>query len=333
MSVNSKEIKNKLNELVNQNRQQNLNNKDLASEIYKMQIKDKLKTLTQIEIDELAIEHIPNYLTTSAKENEKLLVKYFLSQTENESFESVVKQIPEKPFPALNYFPRTDKFNNSTFEDDLQKQSFVIKKLATKLVDLSKNLDDEDVVEMSEKLKQDAILSGRWIPTAIYLQIAEEKLAENPEYHNADGSVDIEKRKKLIMPEWYYKKIKYINWDYRKDSFPTRSVQSEEKMKFLFLTEQQGASIEYLYANFAKAGQAKEFVKTFNLANWIFEKEKQEQVQNQELKKEGQNQIDDWDLDDLVDSKKADEVAIKNSEQKKEQKLTETKSVKLKMKM
>lgn len=258
---------------------------DFRKQVFKQEIKDLLKKLKQAEISELATKLSINSQIISPKEQEKAIIQNLLKRGENKNYDqNILALIPTKHI-SLSYYPRSDKFNDSLMNKTVQeraKNDFIIKKLANNLIESSKETDNILAVNIAKKLKYEAMLFGAWMPTDIYLKMAEKTVKKEKYFHNADGSINQERKKLLIKDEEFYKDIKFIHWDHKKHKLPDRAVKSEEKMKFLFLTEQQGKSIEYLYANYAKAGLLEEFFKTYNFANKHFEKIQNHKEQKRE---------------------------------------------------
>ncbi|WP_341494992.1 hypothetical protein [Mesomycoplasma ovipneumoniae] len=161
-------------------------------------------------------------------------------ELESQSFKSKqIEQIQEK----LKNTIRSDWNQWPEF-----KKKFFIEYFAIAIIKLTK---DKKLPKMSEQLKIDLWKIGRWIPYFYYVNLANEVLEKDDRYYNQDGSIDINKKNKLFDPFVNYGGCQAISWDYPNSLFPRKLTFIEERDKKLFLTEQEGAKLEYFYFLFS----------------------------------------------------------------------------------
>ncbi|WP_341491349.1 hypothetical protein [Mesomycoplasma ovipneumoniae] len=143
------------------------------------------------------------------------------------------------------------------------KKNFFIKYFAVAIVKLTK---DKMVPAMAEQLKIDLWKIGRWIPYFYYVNLVHEVLEKDARYHSQDGSIDIDKKNKLFDPFVNYGGCQAVSWDYPNSLFPRKLTFIEDRDKKLFLTEQEGASLEYFYflLNLEKENQFLDHYRSIN---------------------------------------------------------------------
>ncbi|WP_337898970.1 hypothetical protein [Mesomycoplasma ovipneumoniae] len=161
-------------------------------------------------------------------------------ELESQSFKSKqIEQIQEK----LKNTIRSDWNQWPEF-----KKKFFIEYFAIAIIKLTK---DKKLPKMSEQLKIDLWKIGRWIPYFYYVNLANEVLEKDDRYYNQDGSMDINKKNKLFDPFVNYGGCQAVSWDYPNSLFPRKLTFIEDRDKKLFLTKQEGASLEYFYFLFS----------------------------------------------------------------------------------
>ncbi|WP_069096594.1 hypothetical protein [Mesomycoplasma ovipneumoniae] len=145
-----------------------------------------------------------------------------------------------------------EKLKNVIGSDWIQwpafKKNFFIEYFAITIVKLTKN---KKLPKMAEQLKIDLWKIGKWIPYFYYVDLANEVLEKDERYHNQDGSIDIDKKNKLFDPFVNYGGCQDVSWDYPNSLFPRKLTFIEDRAKKLFLTEQEGATLEYFYFLFS----------------------------------------------------------------------------------
>ncbi|WP_337903390.1 hypothetical protein [Mesomycoplasma ovipneumoniae] len=161
-------------------------------------------------------------------------------ELESQSFKSKqIEQIQEK----LKNTIRSDWNQWPEF-----KKKFFIEYFAIAIIKLTK---DKKLPKMSEQLKIDLWKIGRWIPYFYYVNLANEVLEKDDRYYNQDWSMDINKKNKLFDPFVNYGGCQAVSWDYPNSLFPRKLTFIEDRDKKLFLTKQEGASLEYFYFLFS----------------------------------------------------------------------------------
>ncbi|MDW2861078.1 hypothetical protein [Mesomycoplasma ovipneumoniae] len=128
------------------------------------------------------------------------------------------------------------------------KKNFFIEYFAIAIVQLTKN---KKFSGMAEQLQIDLWKIGKWIPYIYYVNLANEVLEKDDRYHSQDGSIDLNKKNKLFDPFVNYGGCQAVSWDYPNSLFPRKLTFIEDRDKKLFLTEQEGASLEYFYFLFS----------------------------------------------------------------------------------
>ncbi|WNM16692.1 hypothetical protein [Mesomycoplasma ovipneumoniae] len=180
-------------------------------------------------------------------------------ELESQSFKSKqIEQIQEK----LKNTIRSDWDQWPEF-----KKKFFIEYFAIAIIKLTK---DKKLPKMSEQLKIDLWKIGRWIPYFYYVNLANEVLEKDDRYRNQDRSIDINKKNKLFDPFVNYGGCQAISWDYPNSLFPRKLTFIEDRDKKLFLTEQEGASLEYFYFLFSLEKEQL-FLEYYNSINELFE--------------------------------------------------------------
>ncbi|EXU60957.1 hypothetical protein [Mesomycoplasma ovipneumoniae] len=146
------------------------------------------------------------------------------------------------------------------------KKNFFIEYFAIAIVQLTKN---KKFPKMAEQLQIDLWKIGKWIPYHYYINLANEVLEKDDRYHNQDGSVDLNKKNKLFDPYVNYGACQAISWDYPNSLFPRKLTFIEDRDKKLFLTEQEGAKLEYFYFLFNQE-KDNQFLEHFKSINSLF---------------------------------------------------------------
>ncbi|MDW2923528.1 hypothetical protein [Mesomycoplasma ovipneumoniae] len=160
-----------------------------------------------------------------------------------------------------------EKLKNVIGSDWIQwpafKKNFFIEYFAIAIVKLTKN---KKFPKMAEQLEIDLWKIGRWIPYFYYVDLANEALEKDERYHNQDGSIDINKKNKLFDPFVNYGGCQDVSWDYPDSLFPRKLTFIEDRAKKLFLTGQEGATLEYFYFLFSleKDNQFLEYYESIN---------------------------------------------------------------------
>ncbi|XBE78412.1 hypothetical protein VQY16_01260 [Mesomycoplasma ovipneumoniae] len=147
------------------------------------------------------------------------------------------------------------------------KKKFFIEYFAIAIIKLTK---DKKLPKMSEQLKIDLWKIGRWIPYFYYVNLANEVLEKDDHYRNQDGSIDINKKNKLFDPFVNYGGCQAVSWDYPNSLFPRKLTFIEDRDKKLFLTEQEGAKLEYFYFLFSLEKEQL-FLDYYDSINELFE--------------------------------------------------------------
>ncbi|WP_069097326.1 hypothetical protein [Mesomycoplasma ovipneumoniae] len=147
------------------------------------------------------------------------------------------------------------------------KKNFFIEYFAITIVQLAK---DKKLPKMSEQLKIDLWKIGKWIPYHIYINLANEVLEKDERYHNQDRSIDLNKKNKLFDPFVNYGGCQDVSWDYPNSLSPRELNFIEDGDKKTFLTEQEGASLEYFYFLFSLEKE-NQFLDYYNSINELFE--------------------------------------------------------------
>ncbi|WP_341420662.1 hypothetical protein [Mesomycoplasma ovipneumoniae] len=124
--------------------------------------------------------------------------------------------------------------------------------------------------KMAEQLKIDLWKIGRWISYFYYVNLVHEVLENDECYHSQDGSIDIDKKNKSFDPFVDYGGCQSISWDYPNSLFPRKLTFIEDRHKKLFLTEQEGASLEYFYSLF-NLEKENRFLDHYRSINSLFE--------------------------------------------------------------
>ncbi|MHA0312367.1 hypothetical protein ACXYWI_03770 [Mesomycoplasma ovipneumoniae] len=201
-------------------------------------IKKELSQLKQAELYPLILEHIPDFANLPIKESEKILIEYLVSNNK-------LNDIP-KTKPKFSYTPRNDKYRDNLFSNEKNEQ--IVKQLSIQLVELSKT---NPII--AEKIKNDATHFSGWVEKNSYLTMRNELKKTN----------DLDFRK--AKPDWYFKNIQFVKLDKNNFWEPKKMSKSQEGLMYYFLTQDMN-SIEYLYAQYARAGQFLQFTKIFNIA-------------------------------------------------------------------
>ncbi|MDW2930808.1 hypothetical protein R7X80_03020 [Mesomycoplasma ovipneumoniae] len=201
-------------------------------------IKKELSQLKQAELYPLILEYIPDFANLPIKESEKILIEYLVSNNK-------LDEIP-KTKPKFSYTPRNDKYRDNLFSNEKNEQ--IVKQLSIQLVELSKT---NPII--AEKIKNDATHFSGWVEKNSYLTMRNELKKTN----------DLDFRK--AKPDWYFKNIQFVKLDKNNFWEPKKMSKSSEGLMYYFLTQDMN-SIEYLYAQYARAGQFLQFTKVFNIA-------------------------------------------------------------------
>ncbi len=128
------------------------------------------------------------------------------------------------------------------------KKKFFIEYFAITIIKLTK---DKKLPKMAEQLQIDLWKIGKWIPYIYYVNLANEVLEKDDRYHNQDGIIDLNKKNKLFDPFVNYGECQAVSWDYPNSLFPRKLTFIEDRDKKLFLTEQEGAKLEYFHFLFS----------------------------------------------------------------------------------
>ncbi len=201
-------------------------------------VKRELSLLKQEELYPLILEHIPDFANLPIEKSERILIEYLVSNNK-------LNEIP-KIDSEIFYTPRNSKYRDNLFSNEKNEQ--IVKQLSIQLVELSKT---NPII--AEKIKNDATHFSGWVEKNSYLAMRKEYKKTN----------DLNSEK--VKPDWYFKNIQFVKLD--KDNFwePKKMSKSHEGLMYYFLTQDMN-SIEYLYAQYARASQFIQFTKIFNIA-------------------------------------------------------------------
>ncbi|WP_341420398.1 hypothetical protein [Mesomycoplasma ovipneumoniae] len=128
------------------------------------------------------------------------------------------------------------------------KKKFFIEYFAIAIVQLTKN---KKFSGMAQQLRIDLWKVGKWIPYHYYINLANEVLEKDDRYRNQDGRINVDKKNKLFDQFVNYGGCQAVSWDYPNSLFPRKLTFVEDGAKKTFLTEQEGAKLEYFYFLFS----------------------------------------------------------------------------------
>ncbi|MDO6856972.1 hypothetical protein Q4504_00620 [Mesomycoplasma ovipneumoniae] len=130
--------------------------------------------------------------------------------------------------------------------------------------------ENKKLPKMAEQLKIDLWKIGRWIPYFYYVNLVHEILENHGPFHNKDGGADINKKNKLFDSFVDYGGCQSVSWDYPNNLSQWELNFIEDGDKKTFLTEQEGAKLEYFYFLFIQE-KNNQFLEYYNWINRLFE--------------------------------------------------------------